>query len=110
MRKTNKPPLDVLPRLWAEELERLLLPADADDDEEAEAEAATEEDDDDDDCLVAFEDFLCLDDDDEDEEAIFVVILMLVAEVDEAVALMVESISFSGDEPESDDVSWLMGL
>lgn len=73
-------------------------------------------------CFVAFEDLRCFDDvDDDDVDKVdnaaddvgadkFVVILMLVADVDEAIALIVESISFSGDDPESEDVSWAMGL
>lgn len=64
----------------------------------------------DEDCLVAFEDFRCFDEDDDDEDVKLVVILMLVAEVEEAVVLMVLSISFSGEEPESEEVSWAMGL
>lgn len=92
-----KPPLEVLLRLCTEELVRLpvlLGPTEVDDD-------------DDDDCLVAFEDLRCFDDDDDDDAGakFVVVILMLVADVEEAVALIVESISFSGDEPESEDVS-----
>ena len=68
------------------------------------------------DCLEAF-DLRCLVedtvvDDEDDELAAFmcVVILMLVADVDDAVAFMVESISFSDDDPESEEVSWVMGL
>lgn len=92
-----KPALEVLLRLCTEELVRLpvlLGPTEVDDD-------------DDDDCLVAFEDLRCFDDDDDDDAGakFVVVILMLVADVEEAVALIVESISFSGDEPESEDVS-----
>lgn len=64
--------------------------------------------DDDEDCLVAFEDFRCFDD--EDDDVRLVVILMLVADVEDAVVLMVESISFSGEDPESEEVSWAMGL
>lgn len=56
------------------------------------------------DCLVACEDFRCFDADEDDVR--FVVILMLVADVDDAVVLaVVESTSFSGDEPESEEVS-----
>ena len=58
-------------------------------------------------------DFRCLLDetaeDEADDELVLapklVVILMLVADVDEAVAFIVESISFSDDDPESDESS-----
>lgn len=96
-----KPPLDVLFRLCGTDEgifpPVLLVPDPADVD-----------------CLVAFEDLRCFDDDEDDDDdnvgVTLVVILMLVADVEEAIALTVESISFSGDDPESEDVSWLMGL
>lgn len=87
----------------------VLLRLCTDDDDEDERFAVFELELVDEDCLVACEDLRCFDVDDDDDRFV-VVILMLVAEVDNAVVLMVESISFSGEEPESDEVSWAMGL
>lgn len=75
--------------------------------EEVAAAAALDDEDDEFDCFEAVDDLRCLV---VDAAFILVVILMLVAEVDEAVAFMPESSSFSGDKLESDDVSCVMGL
>lgn len=64
-------------------------------------------------CFMAVDDFRCFVDetlDEVDDAFILVIILMLVAEVEDDVAFTVESISFSGEEPESEEVSWVMGL